>query len=328
MTHTLQQSANSLALHLVQVPQSFDDRTSSDFIQQCTTELDSAEPGSRLILDFSRTDFIDSCGIGALTSLGKQVKANSIQLVAWSLCERVANALSISGCNRFIHIDERMQSLHNDCSSNRRSPLPVAHPSATNLAKRIVDICGASIGLLITAVLFIPIALLIKLDSPGPILFSQIRYGYLGQPIRIWKFRSMVRDAEARKKDVKNEIEGAFFKNKQDPRITRVGRFLRGTSLDELPQFWCVLIGSMSLVGTRPPLADEVDQYGIADWQRLNVKAGLTGEWQVRGRSLIETFGEVVALDRSYQDQWSLTHDFDLIWETVTHILSRRAGAV
>ena len=328
MTRTIQQSANDFALHLVQVPQSFDVRTSPDFIQQCTTQIESTEPGSPLILDFSRTRFIDSCGIGALMSLNKQVKSSGIELVAWSVSDRVANALSVSGCNRLIRIDERMQSLHDDCSSDRRSSLPVAHPSATSLAKRIVDICGATVGLLITALLFIPIVLLIKLDSPGPVLFSQIRYGYLGQPIRIWKFRSMVFDAEARKKEVKNEIEGAFFKNRQDPRITRVGQFLRRTSLDELPQFWCVLIGTMSLVGTRPPLADEVDRYEIADWQRLNVKAGLTGEWQVRGRSLIETFSEVVALDRTYQDQWSLTRDFDLIWETVTHVFNRRAGAV
>ena len=109
----------------------------------------------------------------------------------------------------------------------------------------------------------------------------------------------MVTDAEARKHEVENDIEGAMFKNKQDPRITRVGRFLRRTSLDEFPQFWCVLTGSTSLMGTRPRTSDEVAQYGSSDWRRLNVKAGLTEQWQVNGRSTIASFNEVVALDRA-----------------------------
>ncbi|MEM9448527.1 MAG: sugar transferase [Cyanobacteria bacterium P01_E01_bin.6] len=250
---------------------------------------------SLLVLEFFETEFIDSCGIGALMKLGKVAREHEVRLVAWSVRPQIANALRATGCDRYIFVDLRMQALHADSSADAQ--LPIAHASVSNIIKRIVDVVGGVVGLAFTAVMFVPIAIAIKLDSPGPVLFSQTRLGYLGQPIRIWKFRSMVTDAEARKHEVENEIEGAFFKNKQDPRITRVGRFLRRTSLDEFPQFWCVLIGSMSLVGTRPPTLDEVEQYEVSDWRRLNVKAGLTGQWQVSGRSAIASFNEVVALD-------------------------------
>ncbi len=143
------------------------------------------------------------------------------------------------------------------------------------------------IGLVITGIIFIPIAIAIKLDSPGSIFFSQTRCGWLGGKFEIWKFRSMCADAEAMKSKVPNQVQGAFFKNDLDPRITKVGRFLRRTSLDELPQFWNVLKGDMSLVGTRPPTPEEADKYQISAWQRLNVKPGMTGEWQVNGRSQI-----------------------------------------
>ena len=115
-------------------------------------------------------------------------------------------------------------------------------------------------GLLITGVIFVPIAIAIKLDSPGPIFFSQTRCGWLGKQFKILKFRSMCVDAEALKDKIPNQAQGAFFKNKNDPRITRVGKFLRRTSLDEFPQFWNVIIGEMSLVGTRPPTPDEVER--------------------------------------------------------------------
>ncbi|MFM6197994.1 MAG: sugar transferase, partial [Dolichospermum sp.] len=120
-------------------------------------------------------------------------------------------------------------------------------------------------------------------DDPGPIFFKQTRCGWMGRRFSIWKFRSMCVDAEAKKSQIKNQVEGAFFKNDHDPRITKVGKLLRRTSLDELPQFWNVLKGEMSLVGTRPPTADEVERYEVPEWQRLDVKPGMTGEWQVRG---------------------------------------------
>jgi lipopolysaccharide/colanic/teichoic acid biosynthesis glycosyltransferase len=200
------------------------------------------------------------------------------------------------------------------------------HPSANSKFKRILDIIGSLIGLLILAILFVPIAIAIKIDSPGPIFFTQERYGLQGRVFRMRKFRSMVSNAENLKSLVSNESNGLIFKNKNDFRVTRVGRFLRSSSLDELPQFWNVLMGEMSLVGTRPPTADEVMHYNQRHWQRLNVKPGLTGEWQVNGRSHVKDFEQIVDLDLRYQKQWYPMYDVLLILRTVL-ILLNRVGA-
>lgn len=199
---------------------------------------------------------------------------------------------------------------------------PIApHRSASCLIKRGLDVLGSLVGLTLLAVLFVPIAIAIRADSPGPILYSQERYGLGGRVFRIWKFRSMVQNADDLKKLVKNEVQGQLFKNENDPRITRVGRFLRRTSLDEFPQFWNVLRGDMSLVGTRPPTSDEVAQYQHHHWERLKVKPGITGQWQVSGRSSIKDFEEVVKLDLHYQSVWTPLYDIQLIWKTVKHLL-------
>jgi lipopolysaccharide/colanic/teichoic acid biosynthesis glycosyltransferase len=195
--------------------------------------------------------------------------------------------------------------------------LQTPHPSVRSRLKRLLDLIGSLVGLSILAVVFVPIAIAIKLDSPGPILYAQERYGLYGQPLTLRKFRSMVRDAEALKEQIPNRAIGAMFKNPQDPRITRVGRFLRRTSLDELPQFWNVLVGEMSLVGTRPPSRDEVVCYSPYHWQRLNVKPGLTGEWQANGRSKVSDFDTVVELDLRYQKRWSPWYDLALIVKTI-----------
>jgi lipopolysaccharide/colanic/teichoic acid biosynthesis glycosyltransferase len=185
---------------------------------------------------------------------------------------------------------------------------------------------GSLIGLLILGIVFVPIALAIKLDSPGAIFYCQKRYGLLGRPFRIYKFRSMVSKAEALKSQIQNDAKGLIFKNKTDPRITKVGRFLRCTSLDELPQFWNVLHGEMSLVGTRPPTADEVSFYQPHHWQRLRVKPGITGEWQVNGRSNIKDFEEIVKLDLRYQARWHRLYDLALIAKTL-RVLIGKVGA-
>lgn len=200
------------------------------------------------------------------------------------------------------------------------------HPSVTCAIKRTLDIAGAIVGLLLLAGLMVPIAIAIKLDSPGPILYSQERYGLKGQPFRIWKFRSMVLNADDLKASVANQAQGLIFKNEADPRITRVGRFLRKTSLDEFPQFWNVLRGEMSLVGTRPPTADEVSRYSPHHWRRLDVKPGLTGQWQVSGRSAIKDFEKIVKLDLLYQRMWSPWYDLKLIAKTVAVLLLRRGA--
>lgn len=192
-----------------------------------------------------------------------------------------------------------------------------AHPAAISKVKRLIDIAGALVGLAITAIAFLPIAIAIQLDNPGPIFYSQVRCGLNGRPFRIWKFRSMVANAEKMKHLVTNEAKGNIFKNRNDPRITKVGRFLRRTSLDELPQFWNVLCGDMSLVGTRPPTLDEVSQYESHHFQRLQVKPGITGEWQANGRSSVEDFEEIVRMDLAYQRKWSVAYDLLLIVKTI-----------
>ncbi len=190
--------------------------------------------------------------------------------------------------------------------------------------KRILDIFGAFVGLGIMALLFPFIALAIKKDSPGPIFFGQERVGTSGRIFRCWKFRSMYSDAEERKKELmaQNEMKGAIFKIKDDPRITRVGRFLRKTSLDELPQFWNVLRGEMSLVGTRPPTPTEVAQYENWHRRRISIKPGITGMWQTSGRNRIEDFDEIVRLDLYYIDKWSIWLDILILLKTVRAVLA------
>jgi lipopolysaccharide/colanic/teichoic acid biosynthesis glycosyltransferase len=200
------------------------------------------------------------------------------------------------------------------------------HRSTYSVSKRFIDIVGSLIGLVIFAIVFIPIAIAIKIDSPGSILYKQRRCGLKGRLFTIYKFRTMVQHADALKTQVPNEAKGAFFKNHQDFRITKIGRFLRQTSLDELPQFWNVLIGEMSLVGTRPPTLDEVEQYNPHHWRRLDVKPGITGEWQVRGRSSVKDFEEVVKLDLRYQRRWTPWYDLAIIFQTL-YVVVRRIGA-
>jgi exopolysaccharide biosynthesis polyprenyl glycosylphosphotransferase len=185
--------------------------------------------------------------------------------------------------------------------------------------KRLLDVVGSLVGVALTALLLPAIAAAIKLDSPGPVFFRQKRVGQNGRIFSCYKFRTMYVDAEARKKDLlaRNEMTGAIFKIKDDPRITRVGRFLRKTSLDELPQFWNVLSGEMSLVGTRPPTPDEVEHY--EEWQRgrICIKPGLTGLWQTSGRNHVTDFDEICRLDLRYIDNWSLWLDIKLLAKTV-----------
>ncbi len=200
------------------------------------------------------------------------------------------------------------------------------HPSVTSRAKRCLDILGALVGLSLTAAVAVPVAIATCLDNPGPIFYSQVRCGLKGRTFRIWKFRSMVVEADKLKHLVNNEAKGGIFKNRNDPRVTRVGRFLRRTSLDELPQFWNVLIGDMSLVGTRPPTVDEVIHYQKHHWQRLNVKPGITGEWQANGRSTVTDFEQIVKMDVDYQHKWSVRYDLSLILKTIQVVLNKHGA--
>ena len=191
------------------------------------------------------------------------------------------------------------------------------------LIKRLMDIAGGLAGSALTLVLMPFLAVAIKLDSPGPVLFSQTRIGRNGRRFKIYKFRSMYADAEARKKELEreNQVKGLMFKMENDPRVTKVGRFLRKTSLDEFPQFFNVLLGDMSLVGTRPPTEDEFEKYNLYYRRRISMTPGLTGMWQVSGRSDIDDFDEVVKLDLKYIDNWSLTLDLKILARTVAVVL-------
>jgi len=200
------------------------------------------------------------------------------------------------------------------------------HPSVRSQTKRIIDVIGALVGLAITAILVIPVAIAMQKDNPGPLFYSQIRCGLKGKPFRIWKFRSMVVGADGKKHLVKNQAQGHLFKNENDPRITRIGKFLRRTSLDELPQFWNVLKGDMSLVGTRPPTPDEVQKYESHHFERLKVRPGMTGEWQVRGRSTVKSFEDVVRMDLDYQEKWSPIYDLYLIFKTIQVVVIGRGA--
>ncbi|HHT7227519.1 TPA: sugar transferase [Bacillus cereus] len=185
--------------------------------------------------------------------------------------------------------------------------------------KRLMDISGALCGLIFLSPVFIIVAILIKLEDPqGPVFFKQTRVGKDEKRFGMYKFRSMVTDAEEKLKDLlqHNEVSGAMFKMKEDPRVTKVGKFIRKTSIDELPQLINVLKGEMSLVGPRPPLLREVKEYTTYDKQRLKVTPGCTGLWQVSGRSNIG-FEEMVELDLSYIQNRNLLLDIKIIFKTV-----------
>lgn len=185
--------------------------------------------------------------------------------------------------------------------------------------KRAMDITGGIVGLAITLFLTVVFGPMIYIQSPGPIFFSQDRVGRNGRIIKIYKFRSMYPDAEERKRELadQNKMQGLMFKVANDPRIIPIGRFMRKTSLDEFPQFWNVLKGEMSLVGTRPPTLDEYEQYEMHHKARLAVKPGLTGMWQVNGRSDIVDFEEVVRLDKKYITDWDIGMDIKILLQTI-----------
>lgn len=191
------------------------------------------------------------------------------------------------------------------------------------IAKRTLDIIGGIVGLLITGIFLLIVGPAIVIESPGPIFFSQTRIGKNGRKFKIYKFRSMYVDAEERKKELmeQNKMSGLMFKMDDDPRITKVGKFIRKTSIDEFPQFWNVLKGDMSLVGTRPPTEDEFKQYKARYKKRLSMKPGITGLWQVSGRSSITDFEDVVKLDVQYIENWSFGLDLKILLQTVLVVL-------
>lgn len=190
-----------------------------------------------------------------------------------------------------------------------------------------MDRVGAALGLLVLTPLLVLIGAAVRFGSDGPVFHRQIRQGQHNRPFTMWKFRTMVADAEAHKDRLRtaNEIDGPMFKMRRDPRVTGIGRLLRRTSLDELPQLLNVLRGDMSLVGPRPPLPEEVSRYDEREFRRLSVKPGLTGLWQVSGRSDL-SWQETVSLDLWYVDNWSMATDMGLMARTLRAVTDGRGA--
>ncbi len=323
----------------IHLTQSFTVTEAESFRRSCQQAFKHHENLEEVVLDFTQTRFIDSSGIGSLVICHKLCESNQAKLRLVNVPDQVMMALSLTELDKVFHI-ERLPALPAQRGRSKRGwsnrgryqralgNLPGTHPSVRSKAKRALDIVGALVGLALTALLWVVVGTIIKLDDGGPIFFAQTRCSFLGKRFKIWKFRSMVVDAEARKSEVVNKLEGPLFKNDNDHRITKIGKFLRRTSLDEFPQFWNVLKGDMSLVGTRPPTPNEIEEYEISQWQRLNVKPGMTGEWQVNGRSKVTSFEDVIRLDLQYQRKWSLMYDIHLLFKTVMVLFSKNSGAM
>lgn len=247
---------------------------------------------------------------------------------------KLANEFLVMGIKVHIYMQRQYEELPNKCSG-RLFGYDVLTSSISAmtfrqaLIKRTIDIVGGVVGLLLAVLIGIVIGPAIYIKSPGNILFSQIRVGKNGRKFRIYKFRSMYLDAEERKSDLldQNEMKGQMFKIRDDPRIIKgIGHFIRRTSLDEFPQFWNVLKGDMSLVGTRPPTVDEYEQYEAHHKRRLSIRPGITGLWQISGRSDIMDFEEVVKLDVEYIEHYSLEMDIKILAKTVLAVLQGKGA--
>ena len=228
--------------------------------------------------------------------------------------------------------DQLVKELASRTRGNRRRSLRLLAWKVTvktsYATKRLMDIVLSAVGMLLLSPLYLAIAAAVKLSSPGPVFFVQTRVGRYGRYFKFYKFRSMRQDAEAQKAALmaRNESkDGVIFKMKDDPRITKVGRFLRRTSLDELPQLWNVFIGDMSLVGPRPPVPSEVLEYTLEDRKRLDVIPGITCLWQIKGRSEIP-FNEQVRLDKEYILAPSVWKDIVILFKTIPAILGGKGA--
>ena len=224
-------------------------------------------------------------------------------------------------------------SVQNYVSSMGTYPVLTYHTVSLNVTerflKRAIDILGSLVGILITCPVMLLTAIAIRWDSPGKVIFKQERVGLNGRHFFMYKFRSMCADAEEKKMELmeQNEMNSqCMFKMQDDPRITKVGKFIRKTSIDELPQFFNVLMGEMSLVGTRPPTLDEVKLYERSHWRRMSIKPGITGMWQVSGRSSVTNFDEIVELDTKYIDQWNVLLDIEILLKTIIQVVCRKGA--
>lgn len=273
-----------------------------------------SSPPEQIILDFGRTRFLDSSGIGVIVKSLKYVENAQIKLTIWSLANQPLAILTTVGLINRLQLATGTDSVSPTEATRLPAPLPTYHPAVLSKRKRAIDLIVALLGLTTTAVLFVPIALAIKLDSPGSILVKDVYYGWMGKRFHLWRFRTTTLPDSPSPATIE---ASADLPTDETRRITKVGRLLRRLGLDDYPQFWNVLLGDMSLVGIRPPTIDELKQHQVPDWQRLDVKPGMTGEWLVNGRSRHRPLEELIHLDLTYQAKWSLAYDWTLIAKTL-----------
>ncbi len=262
---------------------------------------------------------LEAVAVDEVYLTGAGVGFEALKAVAWH-CERYAVRLSMDA--NFLTVPDKQAELV-DFDGWSVLTFSSQQRGAELVAKRIVDVTGALMGLMVLAPIMAAIAVAIRLVDGGPAVFSQERSGRYGQPFTMYKFRSMVVGAEGVLQALRplNEADGPAFKLENDPRLTRLGTFLRQSSLDELPQLWNVLVGEMSLVGPRPPIPEEVEEYERWQLRRLSMKPGLTCIWQVSGRSNL-AWQQWMLLDLEYIDNWSLALDFRLMLRTIPAVIS------
>lgn len=307
--------------------------------------------------DFNENGFVLENGKSIFDIDGVPVVANVDSIIGWirtaSLDEAYINVESMDMLPEYNEIIEELEDMgitvnvnipslekivteskYNNLNCVIESDYPMAQFAPTVISpgklslKRFVDIIGGIVGAVLSFPIILIVAIPLKIESPGPLIFKQQRVGKNGRIFNIYKLRSMYQDAEERKKALmeQNKMDGHMFKMDNDPRITKVGKFIRKTSIDELPQFWNVLKGDMSLVGTRPPTVDEFEKYESHHKRRLSMKPGITGKWQVSGRSDIQDFEEVVKLDCEYIDEWSPFLDIQILFKTVGVVLTHKGA--
>lgn len=307
--------------------------------------------------DFNENGFVLKNGKSIFDIDGVPVVANVDSIIGWirtaSLDEAYINVESMDMLPEYNEIIEELEDMgitvnvnipslekivteskYNNLNCVIESDYPMAQFAPTVISpgklslKRFVDIIGGIVGTVLSFPIILIVAIPLKIESPGPLIFKQQRVGKNGRIFNIYKLRSMYQDAEERKKALmeQNKMDGHMFKMDNDPRITKVGKFIRKTSIDELPQFWNVLKGDMSLVGTRPPTVDEFEKYESHHKRRLSMKPGITGKWQVSGRSDIQDFEEVVKLDCEYIDEWSPFLDIQILFKTVGVVLTHKGA--
>ena len=280
----------------------------------------------KIIFNFSNTRYIDTSHLCFIHVFANYLTSRNLEVEIWSYHKDLKNLLTSFCKDTNLYFNEKTSDFASG-HTQKNSFLSVHH-STLSIKKRVIDIFGSIAGLVILILTFPIFALLIKISSKGPIFFLQKRVGLNGKTFLILKYRTMQLNAIKYQSQVLNEIGGPFFKSSNDPRITSVGHFLRKYSLDEIPQFVNVFFGQMSLVGTRPPTLTEVSQYEFSYWQRLDVKPGMTGEWQVSGRSNIRHFDEVLKHDLEYQKKWSNLYDIKIILQTIILLFSKNSGSI